>query len=196
MPNEVSKNNQTIWYILFALGVVALAVAGYSGFVLYPKFDLPAVSGVGLLVLATAASIASFFSPCSFPLLVGLLARETGAEQDETGSVMRRAFRFATALSLGASLFLLLIGAGIAVGGGSLFEAVTFTSIPGRTIRLVVGSLLIFLGLIQAGVIPISFGGAEGIARPILQAQARLRRSSPSLGFALFGFGYLISGFG
>jgi hypothetical protein len=34
---------------------VILAVAGYNGYVLYPRFDLPAVSDTGLLVLAAAA---------------------------------------------------------------------------------------------------------------------------------------------
>lgn len=196
MTDEASRNNPVIWYLLFASGVVALALAGYSGYVLYPRFALPAASGVGLLVLAAAASIASFFSPCSFPLLVGLLARETGAERGRPGPAVGRALRFAAALSVGASLFLLLVGAGIAVGGGSLFREVTFTSVPGRTIRFVVGSLLIGLGLIQVGVIPLSFGGAARVGRPILQAQARLRRKNPTLGFAIFGFGYLLAGFG
>jgi hypothetical protein len=55
----------------------AAAVAGYVGYVLYPRFDLPAATGASLLALAAAAGIASFFSPCSFPLAVTLLARDT-----------------------------------------------------------------------------------------------------------------------
>jgi cytochrome c-type biogenesis protein len=190
------EHKQVGWYILFAFSIVALALAGYVGFILYPKFDLPAVSGIGLLVLAAAASVASFFSPCSFPLLVGLLARETGAEKKDSASLLRPALRFAAALSVGASLFLLLLGAAIALGGSFLFKEVTFTSTPGRIIRLVVGALLIILGLIQVGIIPFSFRGTAGAARSILQTQAHLRRERTTLGFAILGFGYLLAGFG
>lgn len=196
MTDEKTQQPQTGWYLLFVLGIVVLALAGYSGYILYPRFNLPAVSGSGLLVLAAMASIASFFSPCSFPLLAGLLARETSAEKKEVGPPLQRAVRFATALSVGASLFLLLVGAGIALGGGFLFKEVTFTSTPGRILRLGVGAFLIILGLIQLGVIPFSFGGAKQAAYPILQAQARLRKERPTLGFAILGFGYLLAGFG
>ena len=98
--------------------------------------------------------MASFFSPCSFPLLVTLLARETGAERGEERSVLPRTLRFATALSIGAALFLLLAGAAIALGGAPLFEGVTFTSAAGRTIRIIIGSLLILFGLMQIGSFP------------------------------------------
>jgi len=196
MTPEKIHHPETGRYLLFACGIFVLALAGYTGYVLYPRFNLPAVSGTGLLILAAMASIASFFSPCSFPLLVGLLARETGAEKKDSGSPLQRAFRFAAALSVGASLFLLLVGAGIALGGGIVFREVMFTSTPGRILRLAVGAFLITLGLIQMGVIPFSFGGAERAVRPILQTQARLRRDRPTLAFAVFGFGYLLAGFG
>jgi hypothetical protein len=56
--------------------------------------------------------------------------------------------------------------------------------------------LQILLGLTQLGVLPLSFHGIEDLAEPILKLQARLRRDHPLLGFALFGFVYLIAGFG
>jgi hypothetical protein len=137
-------------YALLALGAVALGLAGYTGYVLYPRFDLPAGTGVGLLVLAAAAGIASFFSPCSFPLLVSMLARPISAERTTTRRhPLREAAGFATALSVGASAFLLLVGLAIALGGGAAFEQVTFTSAAGRIIRGIVGSSLVVLGLIQ-----------------------------------------------
>ncbi len=66
----------------------------------------------------------------------------------------------------------------------------------GRIIRLVVGTLLTFLGLIQLGKIPVSFHGVEELAQPILATQAELRRRTPYLSLAIFGFGYWIAGFG
>lgn len=189
-----TRRDPGLWYALLAIGVVLLAVAGYAGYVLYPRFDLPAISGAGLLVLAAGAGVASFFSPCSFPLLVTLLARETGA--GERRPALARALRFATALSLGAGLFLLLAGAVLAAGAAPLFEGVTFTSTAGRLIRVTVGILLVLLGLIQVGRLPVSFGAVEKGARPLLRAQARLRRERPTMAFGLFGFGYLLAGFG
>ncbi|MGH2562538.1 MAG: cytochrome c biogenesis protein CcdA [Thermomicrobiales bacterium] len=188
--------NRTIWYALFVLVVVALAVAGYIGYEIYPRFDLPASSGVGLFVLAAAAGVAAFFSPCSFGLLVTLLGREGGTAEQGQPSV-RRALRFALALAAGASVFLLMSGAVIALGGSALFAGVTFTSVAGRIIRTVVGVLLILLGLVQLGRVPFaSFGDIRGRMTPLLRKQARLRRERPTLGYGLFGFSYLLAGFG
>lgn len=175
----------------FLTGVTATAaVAGYAGYVLYPRFDLPAATGASLLLLSAAAGIASFFSPCSFPLAVTLLARET--HPGEQG----RLTRLTLWLGLGALVFLALAGVLIAAGAGVFFKEVTFTSTAGITIRAVVGSLLVLLGLIQLNVLPVSLLAVEDAAKPLLARQARLRRDQPALAFGLFGFGYLLAGFG
>lgn len=175
-------------YTGLAFATMGVAVAGYLGYVFYPRFDLPAGVGAGLLVLAAGAGIASFFSPCSFPLLVSILARAPAGP----GS----AFRFAAALSLGASLFLVAVGAGIAAGGSALFGDVTFTSTAGRAIRIAVGLLLVALGLVQLGRIRVSLRRFEPAVHGYLRRQAEVRRRRPFLGFTLFGFGYLVAGFG
>lgn len=157
MADERSQGKSITWYLFLVLGVLILAIAGYTGYVLYPRFQLPAVSGIGLSLLAAMAGIASFFSPCSFPLLLTLLARETGKDNSKDKPVQWKAFRFAIALSLGASLFLIGTGLLIAAGGAVLFSGVTFASPAGRLIRAVVGVFLIGLGLIQLGVFRINF---------------------------------------
>lgn len=177
-------------YALLVGATAGAALAGYAGYVVYPRFDLPAATGASLLVLAAAAGIASFFSPCSFPLAVTLLARETAPGQQG------RLTRLSLGLGLGALLFLAIAGALIAAGAGSFFKQVTFTSTSGITIRAVVGSLLVLLGLIQLNVLPVSFLAIEDAAKPLLARQARLRRERPALAFGLFGFGYLLAGFG
>lgn len=183
-------------YRVLVLFVAGLALAGYAGYVLYPRFDLPAAAGIGLLVLSAGAGVASFFSPCSFPLLVTLLARQTG-----TGSSGARGgsrpLVFAAALAFGASAFLLLAGIGVALGGGALFGDVTFASPAGRIIRVIVGALLILLGLFQLNVI--TFHGFHAVSRlseSLSRLQARQRRRRPVLGFTVFGFDYLLAGFG
>jgi cytochrome c biogenesis protein CcdA len=171
-----------------------LALAGYVGYVLYPRFDLPAVSGTGLLVLAAAAGLGSFFSPCSFPLLVTLLSREV--QPEERGQKLPRALRFGAAFAFGASVFLLLLGAGVALLGGALFVQVTFTSTAGRIIRGLIGLLLVMFGLVQLGVLSLPFHRVADVVRPLQRRQAEVRRKRPTVSFALFGFGYILAGFG
>ena len=183
-------------YALLALATSAVALLGYLGYVLYPRFDLPAARGATLLVLAAGAGIASFFSPCSFPLLLSILARPLAEEQSGGGRPFRRAAAFAAALSLGASSFLVLVGLAIAAGASTYFDEVTFTSPAGIAIRIAAGSLLISLGLVQLGVLPFSFQRFEPALHGYLRRQAEVRRRRPLLGFTLFGFGYLLAGFG
>lgn len=194
-PPSASANNRVLGYGLFVLAVVVIAIAGYAGYALYPRLNLPAASGIGLLVLAAAAGIASFFSPCSFSLLATLLARESGARPGQHAAP-QRTLRYASALALGAALFIVLVGIVIALGGSALFAGVTFTSAAGISIRAVIGLLLIGLGAIQAGLVPVSFHGVEGLTTPLLRRQARLRRAHPFWAFGLFGFSYLLAGFG
>jgi cytochrome c-type biogenesis protein len=197
--NLSAKQRPTGWYALLALVVLALALAGYAGYVIYPRFGLPAVEGVTLLELAVAAGVASFFSPCSFPLLITLLARQTQAESRQgkvAGVPIGRGLLFAAALSSGAAVFLILSGLIIALGGEALFEQVTFTSLISRIIRAVVGVLLIVLGLMQVGIIRSRLHIVEHISRPLMWFQARYRRESAMMGFVLFGFAYLLAGFG
>jgi cytochrome c biogenesis protein CcdA len=192
------KTKSWFGYGTFVLSVVLLGVAGYAAYLLYPRFNLPAVDAVGLLGLSIAAGIASFFSPCSFPLLATLLIRETRAELrgEDRGAHFGKAFQSAAALALGATVFLVLTGGIIAAGGRSLLEGVTFTSVAGRIIRATLGLLLVVLGLIQLGMLRAPFHRLASLARPLLVTQAHTRRKSPTVGFAIFGFAYVLAGFG
>lgn len=199
-----SKNNaRSSEYILFILGIMLLSVAGYSGYALYPRFALPGVTGAGLFVIAAMAGVASFFSPCSFPLLATLLARSIGSDGTDaahSGAKQRgkvgRAVRYGAALSLGVGIFLILTGVGIGLGGGALFKQITFTSTAGRGLRFGIGLLLILLGLVQIGRLSFPFGRIAEVVFPLKKAQARLRKERPFLAFGLFGFSYVLAGFG
>lgn len=189
----MAPNSSGRRYAVLTIFVVLVALSGFGGFVVYLDLDVASFAGSGLMFLAIAAGVASFFSPCSFPLLVTLLARETSADQAERAG-RQRALRFAAALAVGISLFLLLLGAAIAAGAGPLVGKVTFTSTPGRILRVVVGAVLILLGLAQMR--GLRFGFADRLQRPLMKAQAGVRRTSPMLGYGLFGFGYVLAGFG
>ncbi|CAN5780883.1 hypothetical protein BH23ACT11_BH23ACT11_24770 [soil metagenome] len=183
-------------YGVLVLFLTGLALAGYVGYVVYPRFDLPVAAGIGLLVLSAGAGFASFFSPCSFPLLITLLSRQTNSEADEQRS-SNSSLRFASALAAGAFGFFLIAGALVALGAGVFFENVTFTSASGRILRLLVGAFLILLGLFQLNRLPSpDFRAVSRLSEPLSRYQARRRRQRPALGFALFGFGYPLAGFG
>lgn len=185
-----SRNPATRYALLVSL-TAAVALAGYAGYLVYPRFDLPPATGATLLLLAAAAGIASFFSPCSFPLAVTLLARQAAPSEGRS-----RLTQSTLWIGLGAIAFLVLAGSLVAAGAGAFFKEVTFTSTAGITIRAVVGTLLILLGLMQLNVLRVSLLAVENLAKPLLARQAALRRERPRLAFGLFGFGYLLAGFG
>jgi cytochrome c-type biogenesis protein len=181
------------------VGLVAAAIAalGVLGFVVFGNISDSQAGGAGLLVLAAGAGVASFFSPCSFPLLTTMLARPVAAAAEASGGrPYRKALTFASAMSVGAAVFLLAFGAIIALGGDALFGGLSFTGASGRILRGVLGALLITLGLIQLKRLPISLRRFEPATRGFLGRQAKLRRRHPFRGFTLFGFGYLAAGFG
>lgn len=195
MPDP-TLTHQRVRYVALTAAALALGLAGYVGYVIYPRFDLPGGAGAGLLVLATAAGIASFFSPCSFPLLVSMLARPLTTTDPELRPPISRALAYAAALSVGAAGFLGLTGGALALGAGSLVENVTFTSTTGRILRVVVGTALIVFGLVQTNHLSVNVRRFEPALHDVLRNQAELRRTRPLAGFVLLGFVYLLAGFG
>lgn len=183
-------------YGALVAGSLLLGLAGFTGFVLFPGLDLPAGVGAGLVALAAAAGVAAFFSPCSFGLLVTMLARPLAADRTRGVRPTARALRYAAALSFGAAAFLMVLGALIAAGGGPLVGDVTFDSTAGRVLRVAVGTLLVVFGLVQSEVVQVNLRGFEPATHGLLRRQAALRRRHPTAGFALFGFVYLLAGFG
>ena len=182
-------------YLILTIGVTALALAGYRVFVAYPQAPLPTAAGFGLLLLATMAGFASLFSPCSFPLLLTLLSREAG---DSTGNrrSWSRLIRFALIFSVGAATFLLLTGAALAVGAAPLMARITFASPAGRLLRLFAGSALIAFGLWQWQGRSLNAGLLNTLLQPLWRAEAKLRRQRPTTRVGLYGFGYILAGFG
>jgi len=190
----MTSSKAWIWYSVLVVLILILAFIGYIGYTLYPRFNLPPATGLSLSILAVSAAIASFFTPCSFPLLTTLLARSV--HTDQRNKSLLRALRYGLALALGASAFLLLVGAGIALGGGTLFTQVTFVSAAGRILRVIVGGVLILLGIIQLGYLVFPFDKFTSVVTPIRKLQIRIRDEHPMGGFFLFGFAYILTGFG
>jgi cytochrome c biogenesis protein CcdA len=193
----VSQDRRKIIAYAFAvLGITIASLAGYFGYVLYPRFDLPVVTVTGLFVLAAGAGVASFFSPCSFPLLLALFGRSPAQERSGHRPTWRQTLPFALALSAGATVFLLIIGSVIAITGARIFEGVIFVSTEGIILRSGVGAILIVLGLTQLGLIRIPLPPVQDLSDSLVES-IRHQKHATGLGrVSLFGFGYLVAGFG
>ena len=189
MPFQLRR--QALYRYLLLIGFVLLvALIGYGGFILYPRVTRPSNAGSGLLLLAIAAGLASLFSPCSFPLLVTILAREAATNSKKT------LVHTAVAFTLGVMVFLMLLGTALAVGAGSFISQFTFTSDVGRILRFIVGLILIGFGLWQLRGQSLNFVWLNQLLQPLWHTQTRWQRKKSSLGYGLYGFGYILAGFG
>lgn len=182
-------------YPLLSTGVVLVALVGYRAFVAYRQAPLPSAIGISLFALAAAAGFASLFSPCSFPLLLTLMTREAIDTTNRTTS-KSHLFRFALIFSLGAVFFLILTGAVMALGAAPIVSRITFTSLAGRLLRVFTGLFLIGVGWWQFQRRSINAGWLNSLLQPLWRAEARLRRQRSSLRIGLYGFGYILAGFG
>lgn len=195
---RATGGGQRTWlgYLLVVVGVVLASIGGYIGYVLYPRFDLPGVTVSGLFALAAGAGVASFFSPCSFPLLLSLFGRTPGATDRRQEFGWRRSLLFAIGLSIGATAFLLLAGTVVALFGARIFERVVFTSTEGIILRSAVGLVLIVLGLTQMRLLPLPVPPIQDLAEPLTDSVIADGDRSGMMKVSLFGFGYLAAGFG
>jgi hypothetical protein len=180
-------------YLLLTAATVAAGLAGYTGYLLYPRSDLPSGAGAELLLLAAAAGIASIFSPCSFPLLLSVLARAPGGTgQGRTGralGVCRRPGGRGRKLPVAG-------GRGRGRGRHRVVRRRHLHQHPRaadpRRGRCRAAPARAHPARAAAGLLP----WLEPAIHGLLRRQANLRRRRPLLGHAMFGFGYVLAGFG
>lgn len=174
------------------MGVTASALGGYGGFRWAATLDLGGQAGAGLIALAVVTGFAVFFSPCSFPMLITMLAGPTG---DETENGQRHdGVRSALAVGFGASAFLLLTGAAIGLLGDGLADQVGFSTTGGRILRGVVAGVLVLFGLVQLGMIELPLAKLARLAGPL--DRRRVAVTHRRRGQVLYGFGFVLAGFG
>lgn len=192
--------------LLLPLAAVAagsgLAVAGYLvGFLGYAyglavpqAFDRFSVSFVALV-----AGVASFFSPCVFPLLPGYVAQRAGALRDGPG---RSGLAIAVAAAAGLTVANLALGAFIAlVGAAAPFQPDPRQDEPViLAVRFVAGAFVVVLGVLALRGFTVATVLASLAGRVIGASAGRLSgRGTPSgtVGDTfLFGLTYHAAGLG
>ncbi|MDZ5810582.1 cytochrome c biogenesis protein CcdA [Halorubrum sp. AD140] len=125
---------------------------------------------------ALTAGVATFFSPCAYPLLPGYVGFYVNSVDADTASVTGAGVRGLAAAVGVLATFTLLAGATVRVGQSALSNVTVFETL--------VGGLLVAFGLL------VVVGRA-----PSLSVSLPERRSSV-LGFGLFGAGYALAGAG
>lgn len=121
-------------------------------------------SAFGVAALAGAASLAS---PCVLPLVPGYLSLISGVALSDLEHRRTRVLVAALTFVLGFALVFSLAGAGIALVGEAFRR-------HGRLLEIIAGLLIIVLGMLAAGVVPLRW----------LERERRLFRMRPLRGVA------------
>jgi len=169
------------------VAMVVVGVAGYLGFVAFVGSDREISTGV--MVLAAATGFAAFFSPCSFPLLLAFLARRSS---ETKGAAISSAVR----IGAGAVAFFGLMAVVLALGGTAFGSVIGFDTTAGRIFRLTVGILLVGFGLRQARLMHIEMRWLDRVASAASRTFDPSDQSSRARSDVVYGFGYLLAGFG
>ncbi len=184
---DVQRRRAGARLAVLAVGVMLVGIAGYVGFVVFTGSERG--TGTGTLLLAAGTGFAAFFSPCAFPLMLTFLSRQAAGSP-------RSALASAAMVAAGAVTLFGLVAVLIGAGAGAIGGVLAFESGPGRVFRFAVGALLVVFGLRQARLVRIRMRWLDRVA----STSARLFDPSRVTGGRsrdfVYGFGYLLAGFG
>lgn len=174
------------------VGVALLIILGYTVFRVFAVELVPNPALIGFLLFAVVGAVASFFSPCSFPLLPGYLTHY--AEVAGSANRNRRAFAGLVA-ALGVFTFTLLLAVGIASLGSAVTGSLSVAGTGGLPIRIfrgIVGLLLIILGVSHFRPSSLNFHRLSFLGHRLVSPD----NPNPWRGLYLYGFGYQAVGIG
>lgn len=125
---------------------------------------------------AVTAGVATFFSPCAYPLLPGYVGFYVNSVEADSASVVGAGVRGVAAAIGVLATFALLAGATVRIGYSTLSNITVFETL--------VGGLLVVFGLLVVA------GRAPSVSVPLPE------RRTGIFGFGLFGAGYALAGAG
>ncbi len=185
-------------WVALILATVAVVATGYGVFLYFLKGFSPTSGSLSLMIFAVVAGIATFFSPCSFPLMPGFLTRHI-----QLASGARQRTRTISTLSNGLAaaggvlLFDLTLGLVILIlgltFGGTLAISNSSPNIYVRTLRGSVGLILIGLGLLGLRGVGIFHAVVLNSFGRIVTEKGQV---GPRLEMFAYGFGYVSIGIG
>lgn len=187
----MQEKSNRLYYMVVALLVTFIIAAGYAVF----RYFITSVAGTpeaySLLFLAVVAGGATFFSPCSFPLMPAYLSVFATAE-----NVRRKVLYYGMVGAAGIFLFNILLGAVIGLVGAGFAKSLAISSgVPSPVtlvLRTVIGIVLILLGVIQLAHLPFFTTFFHKIGHLISPKQKE--KSAKSI--FIYGFGYTAAGLG
>jgi cytochrome c-type biogenesis protein len=193
----VLRSSFSKWTGALAHGL-AFGILVAVGYLVFWAFSAQAAfADAHLLILAAVAGIASFFSPCAFPLLPSYLAFYHSAASTRKAGV-GRGLQLGVAAAFGVVAFDLILGAAIAVLGSGVGESLSISSDePSQLLlifRAVVGIALLALGFSQLAGWNLKPKIADSLAFWTRPQRQSYRRSETSL--FLYGLGYNAAGMG
>jgi cytochrome c-type biogenesis protein len=148
-----SRAKGTGSWALLAILVAALVATGYGVFVFFIKSFSPTAGTLSLLIFAVIAGVATFFSPCSFPLMPGYLTRHLQVMNRDSDKARRSVVSNGLAAAGGVFLFDLILGLAIVLIGssfaGSLGISGSSPNLYVRIFRGTVGAFLVLLGILN-----------------------------------------------
>lgn len=180
--------------VLFSWWLVA---GGYGLFIWFILNVMKGEAAFGLLFVAMVAGVASFFNPCSFPVLPAYLAQYYSIEEPskETGN-RNKILLSGLVAAIGVTAFNILLGSLIGILGAAFGQSLQLAgeepSSAVRWLRGVVGGLLLFLGFNHATGRGIDFHSLESFFQRIGLHRIKNRFAQ----IFSYGFGYTLLGIG
>lgn len=176
-------------FIALLAVLIAIAIAGYIGFLAFAK-NVAALDTLPLIIVAVFAGLATFFSPCSFGLLPAYLSLYAKGRRTQ-GHI----FRNGIAASAGLISFNIILGvilAFIGLGIGSAFSVAAGGQLSGitLTIRATVGGILFILGVLQFFHISVQGRLFKSVSQKFVSGK------KGSANYFLYGFGYNLGNVG
>jgi cytochrome c-type biogenesis protein len=199
--NDVKPRPSGVTYFFYVglMGLMLVIIGlGYLGFRQFAGVIMPHMEAYNLLALAVIAGVASFFSPCAFPLLPGYLSFYSGIEGHKTPTAsIGRTLGLGLVAAGGVITFNLILGGIIGLLGASAAKSL---SISGPTpnhwtlwFRGGVGLILIALGVGQWRGLNLKPHLADAFA---WQTRPNREGQRPAATLYFYGLGYNAAGMG
>ena len=194
--SEISHAKAKSRYLLLMVVLLGVIVVGYLDFRWLAAGQSLQISN--LYLLAMVAGVASFFSPCAFPLLPSYLSFFYLSANEGQRDVKKRAYRLGLWASLGVLTFTLMLGSFTAVLGVGVGKALSITGAQPNSFvlifRALVGLTLLVLGIAQINDWNLKPAFVDTFV--YRTAPKRDNNSRPGRILYLYGLGYTAAGIG